>query len=129
MLELLLVVAAVGYVMKRAGQRQLDPTVWATLLFFGWLLLFGLSISGLGPIGLVLRAVWILGVVLFLEHGRVGSNELEEPWKCPDCLQYNDAVTLSCACGFDQVPRDDGSTTAISHTDGESSDSESASGS
>jgi hypothetical protein len=100
MLEIILFIFALGGLGARAQQRRVDRSFAVTIAAIGWIVFFLAGLLVLGPIGLVVRWLWVGAVYLFIElaHGRRRSSDT---WKCPDCTMFNDPGTLVCLCGYE----------------------------
>ncbi len=100
MLELLIFIGALSGIGSRAQQRGLNRTNQVAAAGIGWAFFFILSVTILGPVGILFRWGWIGCVYLFIEMSHRGAKVSNDSWQCPDCRLFNDGRTLVCLCGY-----------------------------
>ncbi len=100
MLEILLFIGALGGIGTRAHQRGLNRTAHVTAAAVGWILVFILSVTALGPVGVLLRWGWLGCVYVFVELSHGGAKVSDLSWQCPECTSFNEGSTLVCLCGY-----------------------------
>lgn len=100
MIEIIILVGAIGGIGARASQRRVDKTTAVGMAIGGWLALLLLGSLMPPPAGLFLRWLWLGGVYLFIELAH-GGKKAGDTWQCPDCTMFNDPGTLVCLCGYE----------------------------
>lgn len=100
MIEVLILISALGAIGVRARQRELSRVPYILVALFGWLGLWFVGQMFLGFTGLVVRWVWIGATYLYVERFTRKGAKVEELWECPECRLFNDGNTLQCLCGY-----------------------------
>ncbi len=100
MLELILLVGALGGIGARARQRRVNKTGAVATAFGGWLAISLAQTVMPQPAGLLLRWLWVGAVYLVIELAH-GAKKAADTWQCPECTLFNDRGTLICLCGYE----------------------------
>lgn len=100
MIEVLILISALGGIGVRAKQRGLSGVPYILVALLGWMILWFVGNILLGFAGLVLRWVWIGATYLYVERLTLRGAKVEDRWECPDCRLFNDGNTLRCLCGY-----------------------------
>lgn len=100
MLELLLLVVAIGGLARLAVRRGGNWWVAALMALVGYFASATLGLALLGAPGYYVGGIgWLAvclgGVIYFYGKGR----RHRSTWRCPACMQFNEPTTLVCDCG------------------------------
>lgn len=94
-----LVIFAIAY---RAQRRGVNKWLYVTLAAVGFVALGLTSRLGLGLWAVLLRWMWVGGVLVYVVRFTRGGRQMRGNWQCPTCLAFNDPTTLKCTCGYSQ---------------------------
>ena len=100
MIEILILISALGAIGVRARQRGLSKLPYILVALSGWILLWFVGNMFLGFSGLVLRWLWVGATYLYIERLTRSGAKVEDRWECPECRMFNDGNTLQCLCGY-----------------------------
>ena len=105
MIEILLLIGAVGAISSFARGRGGSPRAWGALAAFGYvatLLIGSIVTSGQSPFAVAIAAWgWIGAIAVYTRFvlGQ-GQNGPSGSWSCPECKVMNRSYALQCdACG------------------------------
>lgn len=100
-IEILLLVGAVGGIATRARQRRMNPTTVTTVTIIGLVFFWLLGGLLLGMVGIFVYWGWLGAVWLYVENAHRDRRAGNLSWQCPECTAMNDPGTVVCLCGYD----------------------------